>query len=104
MFDELVTARASYAYPAVGLVAVERLRAPSTWEDDLVERRFADTLALDDYHRKLLHSEDDADIVTGVFSVVYWRWTRSGPHEVGRDRQGGKGRRVGGGPRNDGLS
>lgn len=72
MLEQLVSARASYAYPPVGLVTVERLHAPSTWEADLIERRFEHTLALDDHHRDLLHSADDADIVTGVFSVVYW--------------------------------
>lgn len=52
-----------YSYPAVGLDGTLQQYA---------ERRFPSLMAMEDFNRALLRSQNDADSVLGYLSVVYW--------------------------------
>src|SRR5687768_14362380 len=58
-----LTLRNAYLYPAVGLDG-----SPGV----LIEREFTSIRAMEDHHRQLLRSKDDAKAVVGYLSVLYW--------------------------------
>jgi hypothetical protein len=64
--------RNKYRYPAVGLQgSVSQLEV----------REFSTIRAMEKHHRRLLRSKDDADVVFGYLSVLYWG------HYSGQDRR-----------------
>jgi len=75
--------RNSYSYPAVGLGG--SLERP-------VERKFSSLAAMENHHRTLLRSDDDASAVLGYLSVLYWghysgqRQISLGPRALSRVR------------------
>jgi hypothetical protein len=75
--------RNQYSYPAVGLGgSIARS----------VQRKFASLTAMENHHRTLLRSEDDARAVLGYLSVLYWghysgqRQRSLGPRALSRVR------------------
>ena len=78
MNDELVKGRNSYSYPPVGLCALKTLENPSDWEQAYQIHKFKTTLELDLHHYYHLHSNDDQEVLLGIYSVMYWGYITSG--------------------------
>ena len=55
--------RNAYSYPAIGLDGTLQ---------HYTDRRFPSLVAMEDYHHKLLRSQNDNDSCLGYLSVVYW--------------------------------
>lgn len=78
MNEEYVKGRNAYSYPPVGLCALKTLKNPSDWEQAYQKHEFRTTLELDLHHYSHLHSNDDQEVLLGIYSVMYWGYITSG--------------------------
>jgi hypothetical protein len=97
--DELKSAREKYRYVPARLVrpvdagsnaalAWKSLRlvtdVPSNWRNADDTAKYS-SFELDEFHRKLLNSDKDEDLMHGLLSVVFWGFClwHSGTHNCG---------------------
>lgn len=84
MHEEYVKGRNAYNYPSIGLCACETLKCPDGWGKSFKKHEFKTTLDLDIHHYTHLHSEDDQEVILGIYSVMYWGYITSGAKSITR--------------------
>jgi hypothetical protein len=99
--ETILAGRNAYDYPPIGLIA--RDANATSWRKRYQAFNFPDSLRLDRHHTDCLNSHTDADVLNGIFSVMYWGnvtagkkcetrcdWLESGnrrfPEQIGKDR------------------
>lgn len=66
----ILAARNAYDYPSVGLAL--RDASASDWRGRYEPHTFRNSLHLDHHHTRSLNSQNDDDVLNGIFSVMYW--------------------------------
>ncbi len=70
MTETFINGRTKYNAPPVGLIF--KGPQPETRQHPYREHKFSTTLELDTHHHHLLRSDDNQEVLLGLYSVAYW--------------------------------
>jgi len=84
MRDKYIAARNAYNCPPIGLLATVDQIDIHNWKTSFSKHQFDSTLRLDQYHEDCLLSESKEQVLSGIYSVMYWGYVTSGAKSMTR--------------------
>jgi hypothetical protein len=82
LYEAYINGRNSYKYPPIGLCASQALDDVANWKAVYKHHQFQTTLELDIHHNSHLTSDNDDEVLLGIYSVMYWGYITSGAKSV----------------------